>query len=154
MDKHALLVKGEGEKFKELLGKMDKHYQIETAVHYESFLRNSEDDCRKRQLVRNYISKTSLGLHARVEMQIYRMMGETSMYFTHEQVLDLETLKQFAAVLEFWAFLALQGDPILPLLEHKDIQRCMLPMVQLLRSFELFWMCKRIWGSRTGRRSI
>jgi hypothetical protein len=151
------LEKEEGERIKELLGKLDRPKQIAAAVHYEASLGNSEDDCTRRQQVRAYISKTGLGLHARVEMQIYRMMGETSTYFTRKQILDLDILNPFVAVLEFWAFLAMAGE-LNPLLEQREIHEVYRSDGSVGGVFRVFWSGKKKkkkrWESWTGRRSI
>jgi len=123
MDHHEKIEFGkEKEQLKELLGKLEKPQQIANAVHYEASLRNSDQDYDKRQVLSNYLSTELNGLHARAEMQIYRMMGKTSKYFVQDQVLDCDTLRQLVAALEFWVFLALEGD-LGPLLEHKDVKR-------------------------------
>jgi hypothetical protein len=114
-------LKMEREHLKELLGKLDKPQQIANAVHYEASLRNSEQDHVKRQVLSNYLSTESNGLHARAEMQIYRMMGNTSKDFVQDQVLDCDTLRQLVVALEFWVFLALEGA-LGPLLEHKGVK--------------------------------
>ncbi|KAE9375832.1 hypothetical protein N431DRAFT_463896 [Stipitochalara longipes BDJ] len=93
----------EKEDLKRLLGKFEEPKQIARAVHYDASLRNSEDDRIKAQALSKYISTVANGLHARAEMQIYRMMGDTSN-------------------LGVWAFLAMAGGLCL-FLEHKDIDR-------------------------------
>jgi hypothetical protein len=115
-------IRKEMDNLKALLGKLDKGKKIAKAVHYEASLRNSDQGGIKHQALSKYISNAGNGLHARLEMEIYRLMGETSKYFMRDQVLDLETLKQLAAVLEFWAFLAM-GGALGTLVEHKHIQR-------------------------------
>jgi hypothetical protein len=144
-------IKNEMDNLKALLGKLDKGRQIAKAVHYEASLRNSSQDLIKRQALSKYISNAGNGLHARLEMEIYRLMGETSKYFMGDQVLDLETLKQLVAVLEFWAFLAM-GGALGTLLEHKDIQRvwsCGGSAAEVFRAFLDVHKAKRKFGKWT-----
>lgn len=123
MDHHEKIEFGkEKEQLKELLGELEKPQQIANAVHYEASLRNSDQDYNKRRVLSSYLSTESNGVHARAEMQIYRMMGKTSKYFVQDQVLDCDTLKQLVAALEFWVFLVVEGD-LDPLLEHEDVKR-------------------------------
>jgi len=118
----ARRVKEEKANIKKLFGKLNEKKHIQEAVQYEASLRNSEEDCFKRQLSREYIAKDSNGLHARVEMSIYRMMGETSIFFVRGQALDYDTLKPFLSIMEFWAFLAMAGG-LGPFLGHKDVKK-------------------------------
>jgi hypothetical protein len=118
----ARRVKEEKANIKQLFGKLNEKKHIQEAVQYEASLRNSEEDCFKRQLSREYIAKDSNGLHARVEMSIYRMMGETSIFFVRGQALDYDTLKPLLSIVEFWAFLAMAGG-LGPFLAHKDVKK-------------------------------
>lgn len=123
MSQHEKLeLQKEIENVKELLGKLEKSNQIAKVVQYESSLGNSEQDHLKRKVLTKHIHTAGNGLHARIDMQIYRMMGETSKFFTRDQALDYETLKQLLVMVEFWAFLAMGGG-LGPFLEHEDIKR-------------------------------
>lgn len=124
---------------------MDGRKQIANAVHYESSLRNGEDDRVRRQIVRAYIPKGPRGPHARFEMQIYRMMGKNSKYFTHAQELDLDGLKALTMILEFWAYLSMAGE-LDPLLQHEDIQKVFVSDCSPASVFRAFLDVQRVQG--------
>lgn len=120
---HSKVVDEEIAQFHEQLGSLSTRSQIAKASSYLSSCGVSAEDYVRHESMRLYIQSLPNAEYLWREIEIFKMMDETSKFFLDDAEIDLPTLCELQWAIQTWSHLVMAGglDMIVSQHEHVDM---------------------------------